>query len=115
MKANKMAAVRELLSANPDITPDEIVSALAKQKIKINAGVASNYKSLIKSGAKKTKKKGRKIATKAAPTAAETTAAPNSTITQKTGLEPDVIGLLKAGQTLGWKKVRAITELMLDK
>ena len=115
MKTNKMAAVRELLSANPDIGPDEIVGALAKQKIKITTGVASNYKSVIKSGAKRGKKKGRRAAAKSSPMATVPTATPVSNSTSKTGLDPDVISLLKAGQTLGWKKVRAITELMLDK
>jgi hypothetical protein len=119
MKPNKMAAVRELLGTNPDITPDEIVAALAKQKIQITTGVASNYKSVIKSGAKRGKKKrGRKAAGRVASSestpaaAAPVKAASNGS--HASGLEPSLVELLKAGQSLGWEKVRSIADLMVD-
>ncbi|CAN5512695.1 hypothetical protein BH10PLA2_BH10PLA2_09720 [soil metagenome] len=118
MKQNKMAAVRVLLGTNPDITPDEIVAALAKQKIQITTGVASNYKSVIKSGAKRGKKKGRKAAGRVASIESiPTLAAPvkvTSNGSHASGLEPSLVELLKAGQSLGWEKVRSIADLMVD-
>ncbi|CAN5155761.1 hypothetical protein BH10PLA2_BH10PLA2_28070 [soil metagenome] len=110
--ANKMAAVRELLSSNPDATPPEIVAALKKQKIEISEGVASNYKSVIKAGPKRSKKKGRKVAAKITVAEPELAPAPISRTTRKTGLDPAVVDLLKAGKTLGWDKVKSIVELM---
>jgi arginine repressor len=112
MKQNKMAAVRELLSSNPDATPTEIVAALAKQKIEINEGVASNYKSVIKAGAKRKGKKGRRVAAPATSSEPEQAPAPISPVSRKTGLDPAVVDLLKAGKALGWDKVRSIVELM---
>jgi hypothetical protein len=112
MMQNKMAAVRELLSSNSDATPVEIVAALAKQKIRITTGVASNYKSVINSGAKHSKKKGRRVAAKVMAPESELVHAPISAITRKTGLDPTVVDLLKAGKALGWDKVRSIVELM---
>ncbi|CAN5267080.1 hypothetical protein BH10PLA2_BH10PLA2_00990 [soil metagenome] len=110
--ANKMAAVRELLSSKPDATPTEIVAALAKQKMQISEGVASNYKSVIKAGPKRAKKKGRKVAARMAAEQPELAPAPISRATRKTGLDPAVVDLLKAGKTLGWDKVKSIVELM---
>ena len=112
MKQNKMAAVRELLTSNPEATPTEIVAALAKQKIVISEGVASNYKSVIKAGAKRSKKKGRKVAAKLTAAEPELVRAPISAVTRRTGLDPAVVDLLKAGKALGWDKVRSIVELM---
>ena len=119
MKTNKMAAVRELLATNPDISPDEIVKALGKQKIRITAGVASNYKSVIKNSSKRGKKKGRraKVAWAAESeglTLATALPVKASSGAHASGLDADVVGLLKAGQKLGWKKVRSIAELMAE-
>ena len=114
MKQNKMAAVREILSKNPDASPADIVSLLAKQNIKITIGVASNYKSVIKSGAKRGNRKKRGAAK------AKVAAAPVVRIVASTngsgahGLEPAVVELLKAGKSLGWKKVQSIVDLMSD-
>ena len=107
-----MAAVRELLSANPDATPTEIVAVLAKQKIIISEGVASNYKSVIKSGAKRKGKKSRKVAAKVMGAEPEQAPVRISAVTRNTGLDPAVVDLLKAGKALGWDKVRSIVELM---
>ena len=114
MKQNKMAAVREILSTNPDASPAEIVSILGKQNIRITIGVASNYKSVIKSGAKRGRKKNRaaKKVAPAAAVAAHVVASTNGAAAH--GLEPAVVELLKAGKTLGWKKVQSIVELMSD-
>ncbi len=111
MKQNKMAAVREILSTNPDASPADIVSLLAKQGIKITIGVASNYKSVIKSGAKRGKGKKRRAVKEAAP-AARVVASTNGSGAH--GLEPAVVELLKAGKSLGWKKVQSIVDLMSD-
>ena len=108
MKPNKMAAVRELLSVNPSATPGEIVALLAKQKIQISEGVASNYKSVIKGG--KRRKKGRKA--RALASSAATTIQAPANGSSSHGLEPAVMDLLKAGKELGWKKVRSIVELI---
>jgi hypothetical protein len=100
---SKMAAVRAILSKNPKATPTEIVAILAKQKMKMSEGVASNYKSIIKNKRKRRKKnKGAPVAV-----AMEATAGPEAH-----GLEPAVVDLLKAGKELGWNKVRSIAELM---
>jgi hypothetical protein len=113
MKQNKLVAVREFLSAHPDASPAKIVAALTKKKLAITIGVASNYKSVIKSGAKRKGKKANK------PTAATQPKAPaqirpSSNGTGKHGLDPSVIELLKAGRTLGWKKVQSIVDLMVE-
>jgi hypothetical protein len=112
MKQNKMEAVRQLLAANPAATPDEIVAALALKKIKITNGVASNYKSVIRAGAKKKRKsaKARKHS------AAEIPSLPTQSANGEAhhGLDPAVVDLLKAGRAMGWKKVRAIVEIMID-
>ena len=112
MRQNKMAAVREILSTNPDATPAEIVSLLAKQSIKITIGVASNYKSVIKSGAKRGNRKKRGTAKVAAAPVARVVASTNGSGAH--GLEPAVVELLKAGKSLGWKKVQSIVDLMSD-
>lgn len=118
-KPNKMAAVREILSANPNASPGEIVSALASKKLKISIGVASNYKSVIRAGARKSPRKAAKIrASKSyAPTQPATSqlpAAPSTNGSACHGLEPAVVELLKAGKSLGWKKVRSIVDLMVS-
>jgi hypothetical protein len=115
-KPNKMAAVREVLSANADATPDEIVAALAKQNLKISASVASNYKSVIKSGSKrKTSKKGPGRKSPAPSTKPLPVAAADATNgSAGHGLSPEVIELLKAGRAIGWKRVRSIVDLMLE-
>lgn len=51
-KTNKMAAVREVLADDPDASPADIVEALAKQGLDINAKTASVYKSNINKKAK---------------------------------------------------------------
>jgi hypothetical protein len=112
MKQNKMAEVREHLSINPSASPPEIVATLTKKKVAITIGVASNYKSVIKSGAKRKSKKAKKPAA-ATNTAALAPGGPSSNGAGKHGLDPDVIELLKAGRTLGWKKVQSIVELMV--
>ncbi len=121
MKHSKMAAVRELLSCNPDASPAEIVTRLAKKKLAISEGVASNYKSVIKSGAKRKGKKSKKAkrvalagAVPVQKAAQVRESAPASNGAKSHGLDPNVIGLLKAGRTLGWKKVQSIVELMLE-
>ena len=114
MKQNKMAAVREILSTNPDASPADIVSLLAKQNIKITIGVASNYKSVIKSGAKRGNRqeaRRRQSQSSAAP-AVRVVASTNGSGAH--GLEPAVVELLKAGKSLGWKKVQSIVDLMSD-
>jgi hypothetical protein len=112
MKQNKMAAVREVLNTNPDASPAEIVDLLGKQNIKITIGVASNYKSVIKSGAKRGNRKKRRAAKVAAAPAAQEVASSNGSGAH--GLEPAVVELLKAGKSLGWKKVQSIVDLMSD-
>ncbi len=117
MKHNKMAAVRKILSANPNTSPNEIVAALAKQKIKITTGVASNYKSVIRAGVKKAASKAQASKAQAPkkPAASKPHAAPSTNGSGSHGLEPGVIEILKAGRSLGWKKVQAIVDLMLEK
>jgi hypothetical protein len=113
MKANKMAAVREVLSTNPDASPVEIVEILAKKDIEISVGVASNYKSVIKSGGKSGRKKKRKSKKQAeASSTPQKAVSTNGTVSH--GLEPAVVELLKVGKSLGWKKVQSIVELMSD-
>jgi hypothetical protein len=112
MKQNKMAAVREVLTTNPDASPAEIVELLGKQNIKITIGVASNYKSVIKSGAKRGNRKKRRAARVASAPAAQEVASTNGSGAH--GLEPAVVELLKAGKSLGWKKVQSIVDLMSD-
>jgi hypothetical protein len=82
--------------------PNEIVAALAKQKIRISEGVASNYKSVIK---RKLKKK--RSTAEAVPV--ETQAA---AVSQATVLDPALVDLLKAAKELDWGQVRSIAELM---
>jgi hypothetical protein len=101
---SKMAAVRAILKENPALTASEIVTALARQKIKISEGVASNYKSVIKAKLKRRKKR------MAVAAAAEPIAVTGESGSH--GLEPALVELLKAGKELGWGKVRSIVELM---
>lgn len=102
---SKMAAVRALLSANPKATPSEIVAALAKQKMIISEGVASNYKSVIRNKRKRRKKRAMAAALEAPVVMAQ----PEPEIS---GLDPAMLELLKAGKHLGWKQVRSIAEMM---
>ncbi len=115
-KPNKMAAVKAFLSTNPTATATQIAAGLAKQKIRISVGVASNYKSVIKSGSKRARRKkaGRKgPATTPRPLVAKTTASASSNGSAGHGLAPEVKELLKAGRSLGWKQVKSIVDLML--
>jgi hypothetical protein len=116
MKLNKMAAVRKILSANPSVSPNEIVSALAKQKMKITTGVAANYRSVIRAEAKKAAPKAQASEPQAPkkPAAPKPHAAPSSNGSGSHGLEPGVVEILKAGRSLGWKKVQSIVDLMLE-
>jgi hypothetical protein len=109
MKQNKMAAVREILATNPDATPAEIVSSLASQNLEISLGVASNYKSVIKSGVRGGPKKERKPRA-GAPVAIRPTPGKNGA--KILDLDPAIVSLLKAGKSLGWKRVRSIVDLM---
>lgn len=96
--ANKMQAVRELVSVNPQISPKEIVKTLAKQKIKMTTTVASNYKSVLKRSGKKRGPKAKKSIS-------------GRTITVSNGgLEE----LIAAAKSLGWKKVKDIAESVLE-
>jgi hypothetical protein len=117
-KPNKMAFVRAFLSAHPDASATEIVSGLAKQKIKISVGVASNYKSVIKS---RSKRLGRKKtpAPKAPATGFKSRLVKTKLSASANGsaapvLPPQVMELLKAGRALGWKQVKSIVDLMLE-
>jgi hypothetical protein len=116
MKLNKMAAVRKILSANPNASPNEIVSALTKQKMKIAIGVASTYKSVIRAGAKKSTPKAhaRKAQASKKPAASKPQAAPSTNGSGSHGLDPSVVEILKAGRSLGWKTVKSIVDLMLE-
>jgi hypothetical protein len=108
MTQNKMAAVRAVLSANPDAKPKDIVEALARQRIQISEGVASNYKSVIRSAAKRGKKGKRKARTIGAVATSPSNGATHS-------LDPSLRALLQAGKSLGWDKVKSIAELMTEK
>jgi hypothetical protein len=103
---SKMAAVREILSTNPQATPSEIVALLAKQKLKISENVAANYKSVINRRLEHRKRRFGAVST-IAPTASV-----ESIPKSATGLDPAVVDLLKAGKELGWDKVRTIADLM---
>ena len=89
MKQNKMAAVRKILSANPSVSPNEIVIALAKQRIRITTGVASNYKSVIRAGVKKAASKAQASKAQAPkkPAASKPHAAPSTNGSGSHGLE----------------------------
>jgi hypothetical protein len=116
MKQNKMAAVRQVLATNPNASPNEIVSALAKKKIKITTGVISNYKTVIRAGVKKAAPKAQASKPQAPkkPAAPKPHAAPSTNGSGSHGLEPGLVEILKAGRSLGWKKVQAIADLMLE-
>ena len=116
-KPNKMAAVKAFLSTNPTATAPQIAAGLAKQKIKISVGVASNYKSVIKSGSKRARRKKAALkapATNLKPQVAKTAASASSNGFAGHGLAPEVKELLKAGRSLGWKQVKSIADLMLE-
>jgi hypothetical protein len=116
MKQNKMATVRQVLITNPNISPDEIVSDLAKQEIKITTGMVSNYKSVIRAGAKKVAPKTQASKPQASkkPTVPKPQPAPSTNGSGAHGLQPGVVEILKAGRSLGWKKVQSIVDLMLE-
>jgi hypothetical protein len=105
MKQSKMAAVREVLSTNPDAKPNDIVAALAEQKIKISDGVASSYKSVIRSAGKRNVKKTSKLAVPKAEPGANG---------KSHGLDPNLVDLLKIGKSIGWSKVKSLAELMAE-
>jgi hypothetical protein len=94
--------------ANPNAKPSEIVETLAKQRITITEGVASNYQSVIRSKAKG----DRKRRSKPGILAASVTAATNGTIH---GFDPVLVEHLKVGRSLGWDRVRSVAELMKEK
>jgi hypothetical protein len=105
---SKMAAVRAVLEANPRAMPDDIVEALAKQKMAISESMASNYKSTIKKQRRRRKKRAVvEAAQVTAPVAAQAAAPP-----APSGLDPALLELLKAGKELGWGQVRSIAKLM---
>jgi lambda repressor-like predicted transcriptional regulator len=60
-RQSKMGAVREVLQANPDATPAEIVAALKDKGLEMTPAHASNYKSQLKSAAKKAARIGKRI------------------------------------------------------
>lgn len=56
MPVNKSALIRELLSANPQISAAEIISSLAARDIRVQPSLVYSIKSGAKSGGAKTKK-----------------------------------------------------------
>ncbi len=68
-RTNLSQSIRDHLQANPSATPIQIVEALAKQRIKVSPGLASNIKytsglSAKKKTSKKKRATGRKKGTK---------------------------------------------------
>jgi len=110
---NKSQAIREYLTANPDVKPIDVAKALSEKGIDVSPAFVSQIKLKLKQGGGEPKRPGRRKKAAAAPRAAAAAAAPAAAAGSKGGFQTaDLLEAKKLVDKLGAAKALAAVELL---
>ncbi len=110
---NKSQAIREYLTANPDVKPIDVAKALSDKGIDVSPAFVSQIKLKLKQGGGEPKRPGRRKKAAAAPRAAAAPAAPVAAAGSKGGFQTaDLLEAKKLVDKLGAAKALAAVELL---
>jgi hypothetical protein len=111
---NKSQAIREYLTANPDVKPIDVAKALSEKGIDVSPAFVSQIKLKLKQGGGEPKRPGRRKKAAAAPrAAAAAAAAPAAAAGSKGGFQTaDLLEAKKLVDKLGAAKALAAVELL---